>query len=607
VQARQAAALGALMSVGTQIAGYRLEELIGRGGMGVVYRAHDVALERPVALKLLAPRLAEDPAFRERFLVESRLAASLDHPNVVPVYDAGEVEGQLYLAMRYVEGTDLKRLLKEQGTLEPGQAIAICAQVANALDAAHARGLVHRDVKPSNVLLDESGHAYLADFGLTRRLSEQAPGFEAGLSLGTPDYVAPEQIEGKDVDARADQYSLACMLHECLTGEPPFPRSSEAATLFAHLEEPPPASQGLEHVMVKALAKDPSERYESCRALVADARSALGLEPKRTRWPLVVAAVGLLLVGLALVGFLVRNEGPVRVASDRAVRIDPETNKVSQTVQVGNEPSGIASAPGSVWVANFADGSVSRIDTAVSRVDRITVNGSPTGLAVSQGVVFVVNGPPAISLTLIKAGSGGAYDTLPIGDDPSFTNGVVAAGPSGVWLADKATWSILHIEPHQGSPSIAARLRIHLRRSVAELNGLAAGANAVWVVGNTVDPRLWGIDSRTGRVVSVVRLPVAPKRVTEGAGGVWVTGEVANVVLRFDPRVNRVVATIPVGEGASGVAVGAGSVWVANSIDGTVSRIDPRTNRVTETIEVGPHPEDVVVADGGVWVTTRRN
>ena len=143
------------MSVGTQIAGYRLEEEIGRGGMGVVYRAHDVALERSVALKLLAPQLAEDPDFRERFLVESRLAASLDHPNVVPVYDAGEVEGQLYLAMRYVEGSDLKRLLADEGKLEPARAIAICSQIANALDAAHARGLVHRDVKPSNVLLDE--------------------------------------------------------------------------------------------------------------------------------------------------------------------------------------------------------------------------------------------------------------------------------------------------------------------------------------------------------------------------------------------------------------------------------------------------------------------
>ena len=258
--------------------------------MGVVYRAHDLALERSIALKLLSPNLADDPAFRERFLVESRLAASLDHPNVVPIHDAGEADGQLYLAMRYVEGTDLKRLLRDEGPLEPSRAIAICSQIADALDAAHTRGLVHRDVKPSNVLLDEEEHAYLADFGLTRRLSDQAPDFDAGLSLGTPAYVAPEQIEGAEVDGRADQYSLACLLHECLTGEPPFPRTSEAATLFAHLEEEPPASAELEAVLPKALAKDPADRYESCRAFVADAHRALsrpgeGADDDGSPWP----------------------------------------------------------------------------------------------------------------------------------------------------------------------------------------------------------------------------------------------------------------------------------------------------------------------------------
>ena len=301
------------MSVGTQIAGYRPEEEVGRGGMGVVYRAHDVALERSVALKLLSPSLAEDRDFRERFLVESRLAAALEHPNVVPVHDAGEADGQLYLAMRYVEGTDLKQLLQEEGPLEPARAIAICAQVAEALDAAHARGLVHRDVKPSNVLLDDEGHAYLADFGLTRRLSEQAPGFEAGLSLGTPSYVAPEQIEGKQVDGKADQYSLACLLHECLTGEPPFPRPSEAATLFAHLEEAPLAPTGLEDVIPRAMAKDPADRYESCRAFVVDAHRAL-LAPRRRsrrRW-LAVAIVVVMGMGASIGIVLARDTNQVR-------------------------------------------------------------------------------------------------------------------------------------------------------------------------------------------------------------------------------------------------------------------------------------------------------
>jgi hypothetical protein len=216
--------------------------------------------------------------------------------------------------MRYVEGTDLKRLLQEEGSLEPARATAICAQVAEALDAAHARGLVHRDVKPSNVLLDHDEHAYLADFGLTRRLSEQAPGFESGLSLGTPDYVAPEQIEGKEVDGRADQYSLACLLHECLTGEPPFERGSEAATLFAHLEEEPPAAPGLDEVMARALAKSPADRYPSCRGFVADAHRAVFApqrKGRRRRW-LGVALVAVAALGASIGIVLTRDTNEVR-------------------------------------------------------------------------------------------------------------------------------------------------------------------------------------------------------------------------------------------------------------------------------------------------------
>ena len=226
--------------IGTDLLGYRIESLVGRGGMGVVYRAYDVRLKRSVALKLVAPELSEDVRFRERFLTESELAASLEHPNVVPIHDAGEVERQLFIAMRHVEGTDLKSLLREEGVLEPKRALALLAQVADALDAAHKRGLVHRDVKPSNVLLDSQEHVYLADFGLSRRLKDEGiPGGE-GFSLGTPAYVAPEQIDGGEVDGRADLYSLGCLLYECLTGEAPFRRDSELAVLWAHAQEEPP-------------------------------------------------------------------------------------------------------------------------------------------------------------------------------------------------------------------------------------------------------------------------------------------------------------------------------------------------------------------------------
>src|SRR5262245_36261703 len=261
---------------GMRVGGYRVDELIGRGGMGQVYRAYDDRLERNVALKILAPGLAEDAPFRERLVRESRLAASLDHPNVIPVYDAGEVDGRLYLAMRFVDGTDLRALLRGEGALAPERALAIAAQVADALDAAHERGLVHRDVKPSNILLDRPGgreHAYLADFGLTQSVSDRAP--TDGHLMGTVDYVAPEQIRGEPVDGRADQYALGCMLFECLTGTAPFARGSDMATIYAHLEEAPPAATehnpGLPHeidaVLGRAMAKSPQERFATCAEL----------------------------------------------------------------------------------------------------------------------------------------------------------------------------------------------------------------------------------------------------------------------------------------------------------------------------------------------------
>ena len=223
---------------GSTFAGYRIESLAGRGGMGVVYQATDLSLDRPVALKLIAPELADDPRFRERFLEEPRLAASLDHSSVIPIYEAGEHDGQLYLAMRYVQGSDLRTLLQREGALAPERALAILGQIAGALDAAHRRGLVHRDVKPANVLLDEDEHAYLTDFGITKQQKDDAG--ETGQAAGTVDYLAPEQIRGESIDGRTDGYALACALYECLAGTPPFRRQTHAETLWAHLREDPP-------------------------------------------------------------------------------------------------------------------------------------------------------------------------------------------------------------------------------------------------------------------------------------------------------------------------------------------------------------------------------
>ena len=203
-------------------------------------------------------------------------------------------------------------------------------------DAAHARGLVHRDVKPSNVLLDAQEHVYLADFGLSRYLDDAALPLGPAKSLGTADYVAPEQIRGKEVDGRADVYALGCMLYECLAGEPPFRRGSDAATLYAQLEEVPPILPGLEEVLPKALDKKPDGRYATCGELIEDARDALGIaEPKRSRWPLAVAVVGVALVGAALAGFFLTRDGSGVTAepgADSLVRIDPKTNTVTKTI-----------------------------------------------------------------------------------------------------------------------------------------------------------------------------------------------------------------------------------------------------------------------------------
>jgi serine/threonine-protein kinase len=277
--------------IGTEYAGYRILALLGRGGMSVVYRAENPRLGMTVALKVLAPELADDEVFRERFVSESRLAAALNHPNIITIYDAGEADGALFIAMRFVRG-DLRAVLVEEGPLEPGRAVGLLEQVASALDAAHAEGLIHRDVKPANILLDSADGrpevAYLADFGLTKHVGSHTGLTASGAFLGTIDYMAPEQIEDQPLDGRADVYSLGCVAFQCLTGAPPFPRATEAAVLWAHMQEPPPRvsdlrpglPSGLDAAVARALAKAPEERFQTCGELAA--ALAASLEGRRT-------------------------------------------------------------------------------------------------------------------------------------------------------------------------------------------------------------------------------------------------------------------------------------------------------------------------------------
>lgn len=327
--------------VGTSFAGYRVERVLGRGGMSVVYLAEHPRLKNKVALKLLAATLADDEVFRERLLRESRLAASLNHPNVVPVFDTGEEDGVLFISMRFVDGPDLRTLLRE-GPLTVEQTASVIGQAAAALDAAHARGLVHRDVKPANVLT-EGEHVYVADFGLTKHSDAQSGATASGV-VGTVDYMAPEQIEGRQLDGRADVYALGCVLFECLTGRPPFKLENEVAVLWAHIRDDPPLpsevnrslSRAFDGIVDRALAKDPQRRYESAGALAADVRAAVRTKARaprvrlprarsRARRRSIVPALAGLLVGAALGAGIVAG-----------TRDEPATRTV--TVATGTKP-----------------------------------------------------------------------------------------------------------------------------------------------------------------------------------------------------------------------------------------------------------------------------
>ena len=408
--------------VGSELGSYRIEALLGRGGMGIVYRATDLRLGRRVALKLLPADLAVEERFRRRFLSESRLAASIDHAGIVPIYEAGEIDGQLYIAMRYVEGTDLAALLRREGPLDPARAVALVAQLGAALDAAHAHGLLHRDVKPSNALIADEGsgeHVYLADFGLTKDMVSPSDPTASDHLAGTVGYLAPERISGGPADGRADLYALGCVLFECLTGEVPFPRDSDVAAIYAHLEDEPPhvtarrpgLPSALDDVVDRALAKDPDERWGSGAQLAGAASATLNgagagparrvrvrvarRPPRRRTAALALAAV--LAVLAAAAGLLVargRDDAALVIPDvDSAALIDPAHGTLTADVGVGDSPVAVVQGAGSLWVANRDSASVSRIDLATRAVRQTTIVGDgPDAIAFGAGALWVANG-----------------------------------------------------------------------------------------------------------------------------------------------------------------------------------------------------------------------
>jgi YVTN family beta-propeller protein len=615
--------------------------------MGVVYLAEQERPHRQVALKLLLDLATASQTFRERFLGEAELAAAIDHPNVLPVYDAGETDGVLWIAMRYVDGTDLQALLDRDGPLAPGRALAIAGQVAGALDAAHARGLVHRDVKPANVLLAVEGgavtHAYLADFGLTRRIGGARGLTVSGQVLGTIDYVAPEQVEGGRVDGRADQYALGCVLFECLTGAVPFRRDSELAVLWAHLHDPPPPvgahrrdlPAALDDAIGRALAKAPGDRYPSCAALVAAALAALAGTapagvPRRGRRPggrggagaprrarrsglgrrpslLLAATAGLLSVVLLVVAVVLARDGrapttptaaAVVPAANQVVRINPATLEDSAAATVGTDPGAVVAGGGLIWVANRRDGSVTVVDPDTNRVQETLprsgsgpVGQGGPGLAYAGGSLWVAN---ATERQVARMEPGADPIPVPLRGSP---NAIVAAGDT-VWVAVRTPGGggrLARVDA--GTNQAVTRLR--LRHPPTGL-AITPDGRTVWVA-TAGDQSIRRVDTGAGGAVGRIRLGKAPDQAAFGGDDVWVTSRAGDAVLRVDADTSEVETSIRVGDGPSGIAFGADRVWVTNARDGTLSTIDPQTNDVG-TKRLGFRPAAVAVDQRAVWV-----
>jgi serine/threonine protein kinase len=622
--------------IGTELAGYRIDSVLGRGGMGVVYVARHLRLDRTVALKVLSADLAGDRTFRDRFVRESRLAASLEHPNIVPIYDAGEAEETLYLAMRLVQGTDLKRLIDQEGRLDPARTLRLLRQVAEALDSAHRAGLVHRDVKPGNVLIGSVGtpgeHAYLSDFGLTKRLSSDSGLTGTGQFVGTLDYAAPEQFAGKPLDARTDVYSLGCVLCECLTGQVPFPREQDVALMYAHLNASPPRvteqrpelSRAIDEVVAKAMAKHPEGRYRRTGELAEGAAQALRVEgagptPKTRslvlsprRSPLVAAvAAGLAVVGL-VVGLVVAIRGsksptsaPTTEAVDYLARTDPRTSGVVAKIPVGKHPIDVAVGEGSVWVLD-GDGSVRRIDPVTNKVILILgVAEDPRAIAAGEGGLWVADGIKR-TVHVIDPASNRVRRSMTV----SGVTLDVTAGEGAVWVATPE--QLVEIDPSSGRVTeLGGSFGVSFDITRAQQFRVVVGNGFVW--------RTWS------EVSTVVRhdvmsggfqrfdLGIAPRDIAINGSDVWLVAcGIPGTVIRLDSQAGRVSASIPAGgavcpyfTGGNPISIAAGKegVWVTDAVNQTVSRIDETSNQVEPPIRIGDTLTAVTVGLGSVWVT----
>jgi streptogramin lyase/predicted Ser/Thr protein kinase len=545
-------------SIGDEVAGYRIEKLIARGGMGVVYRATHVGLDRPVALKVIARELADRRGFRERFLRESRLAARLEHPSVVPIYDSREVDGELLVVMRLVAGGDLRRLIDEEGPLPPQRAINLLAQVADALDAAHTAGIVHRDVKPHNILV-EGDRAYLSDFGLAKAIDES--GAASGASVvGTAQYMSPEQWRGDSIGPAADVYSLGCVLYEAMTGIAPFEREEA--------ETPPEMPHGVDEAIRRAVAKDPRARYATAGALIAAARGAEDSEVRptavlsrdrseRTTVPNpsqgLFGRIGGRATAWLVSGFVVFVLA--MVAAALFLLLGDDGPDVSDPIAIGTPPLRLDAGPKAVWVTSEKDGTLTRLDPE--------------------------SGEVVASRNLGKGISG------------------VAVGSKWVWITDPERGVLRRLEPRSGREK-----EIPLP---GEPGPIALGGNRVWLADLTGK----GVSAGNAEGASLYRGGLPPQapglRLAWGDGGLWVAIADAGVIRRLDPDTLVAGETIRVGRGPAGLTIAGGFVWVANSREGAVAKVDPSLREVVEKIEIDGHPGGIDAGTSTVWVADREN
>ena len=642
------------LAPGTVVAGYRIESLVGRGGMGVVYRAMQLDLERVVALKVIAPELLDDDDVRARFLTEARAAASVDHPNVIPVHAAGEDDGVAYIAMRFVAGDDLRSLVRYGGPFDPAGAAAIVAQAAAALDAIHRAGFVHRDVKPANLLVDRDNHVYLTDFGLAKAVFTRTGGTRTGQWVGTLDYVSPEQIRGGRIDARTDVYALGGVLHFALTGRVPFEREGDEAKLWAQLSAPPPVPSAVrgglpaqfDVAVARAMAKEPDERYPSAgdlgraaaaaasgrapsepERMVARGAAAPGAAPiepglaaeastrtaaqfaakrlRRRRAPLLVVGGLLLAVVTAVVATaLVMRDDPPGAAITRqptptpTATVDALPRAVATIENVGDRPDGIALAGGDLWVISSRQAALTRVVAATGRErpghPRVG-RGASAIAAYGDSVWVAVDDGTSNAVLRLDARTGKERSRISVPASPRR----LAVDSSGVWVGTGS---------NVGQPGMVLRYdlesedlldRLDVREGVG---GLLATPGRIWVVKRDTN-KLARMKPGAKELTDWATLPGPAMSLSYADSAVWVVLEDQDTIVRVGARDGRYVQRDAGSDPAFALPAG-GRVYVASRNTNAVLALDPNTLKPTQDpIGVGLNPYALAADDQSIWVT----